>query len=78
MDIDYFLVFLIFLFYVECNNTLPDDYQCGLTCDDWATYGDCNTDWTEVSHCVISATGPIKNNCKMSCNQCGKYKFDQY
>ena len=77
-----FFCFSYVLFYLGCNDKLPADYggnyigygSCTWTCDKWATNGECNVDWNDHSHCVNSTRGPIKNYCKMSCNQCGRYR----
>lgn len=56
-----------------CSDALPGDYDstCSWTCVEWANYGYCNKDWSSYRHCVPSTSGPIKNSCKKSCNQCG-------
>ena len=60
-------------------DALPDDYGgdsgCVWTCADWAYYGYCDETWSQHEHCVTNSTGPIKDDCKISCNQCGKNKF---
>ena len=56
-----------------CNDRLPDDYGngCNWSCENWALGGYCDRYWSDFT-CGTSF-GKIKDNCKSSCNYCGKY-----
>lgn len=60
----------------ECKDTLPADYggTCTDTCSDFARKGYCERFWSGNARvCKVNytvTTGPIKNNCRLSCNHC--------
>ena len=71
--------FVIIDFYVGCSDSLPEDYTCTWSCNDWAAHGHCNKIWGTFSHitggdCSDIARDtmrPIKNYCGIACNTCG-------
>ena len=80
--------FSIFLFisYVEYNE-LPKGWpnHCRLnTCIEWAYAGDCDAYWKDLNdkhYCnapATYATGQVKDHCKASCNNRGRYILYQY
>ena len=57
-----------------CLDELPDDYVCADSCRDLALNGFCASDWAFFSNCFPNTpSGKIKDDCRLSCNNCGKY-----
>ena len=57
-----------------CLDELPPDYICVDSCRDLALNGFCASDWAFFSNCFPNTpSGKIEDDCRLSCNNCGKY-----
>ena len=62
---------------IDCYDIRPAGYDtsaapyCSWNCQEWAQKGYCNDKWN-VWPCTTSSE-MIKNHCKVSCDNCGKY-----
>ena len=66
-------------FLVSCVDNLPSDYKCHTECDYWANDKNvCEKNWNSVgiastTGCVDDTSGLVKDYCRLSCDNCGKY-----
>ena len=63
----------------ECADSKPSDYDnngisyCVFTCQEWAAYGFCDKRWKGFKKCKSASSVDVKDTCKASCNNCGKF-----
>ena len=70
---------MIFLIIGKCADSKPSDYDtngpsyCVWTCQEWAAYGKCEKKWSVYKKCKSTSSSLIKDTCKASCHNCGKF-----
>ena len=72
--------FSVFILILVCKDEIPNIQPlhpyCYQSCQQFAYGGYCDTDWSIISHCFSSnVTGPVKDDCEISCNKCGGTNF---